>query len=71
LRRVGIGIVSAIAWLVLRYSTPIVDPLGRTGVNALTRLIGLVLVCIGVQFVVTGAVDLVTTEAGRLTGAVA
>ncbi|HEX5789400.1 MAG TPA: MarC family NAAT transporter [Woeseiaceae bacterium] len=66
---IGIVIVSAIAWVVLRYSMPIVDALGRTGVNALTRLMGLVLVCIGVQFVVTGAVDLVTTEAIRLTGA--
>lgn len=60
---IGIVIVSAISWIVLRYAPRIVDFLGRTGVNALTRLMGLVLVCIGVQFVVTGVVDLVTTQA--------
>ena len=61
---IGIVIVAAVSWLVLHYSTRIVDALGRTGVNALTRLMGLVLVCIGVQFVVTGVVDLVATQAG-------
>lgn len=58
----GIIIVAAISWLILRYSTRIVDVMGRTGVNALTRIMGLILVCIGVQFVVTGVVDLVADE---------
>lgn len=58
----GIVIVAAISWLILRYSTRIVDVMGRTGVNALTRVMGLILVCIGVQFVVTGVVDLVADE---------
>ena len=61
---IGIVIVAAVSWLVLRYSSPIVDAMGRTGVNALTRVMGLILVCIGVQFVVTGVVDLVATQAG-------
>lgn len=60
---IGIVVVAAVSWLVLRYATRIVDAMGRTGVNALTRLMGLVLVCIGVQFVVTGVVDLVATQA--------
>ena len=53
----GIIVVAAISWLVLRFSVKIIDAMGRTGVNALTRLMGLVLVCIGVQFVATGIVD--------------
>jgi multiple antibiotic resistance protein len=61
---IGIVIVAAVSWLVLRYSSRIVDGMGRTGVNALTRVMGLILVCIGVQFVVTGVVDLVATQAG-------
>jgi multiple antibiotic resistance protein len=61
---IGIVIVAAVSWLVLRYSSRIVDAMGRTGVNALTRVMGLILVCIGVQFVVTGVVDLVATQAG-------
>jgi multiple antibiotic resistance protein len=60
---IGIVIVAAVSWLVLRYAARIVDAMGRTGVNALTRLMGLVLVCIGVQFLVTGLVDLVTSQA--------
>ena len=59
---VGIVIVAAISWLVLHYAPRIVDAMGRTGVNALTRIMGLILVCIGVQFVVTGVVDLVTSQ---------
>ena len=58
----GIVIVALITWVILRYSTRIVDVMGRTGVNALTRVMGLILVCIGVQFVVTGVVDLVASE---------
>jgi multiple antibiotic resistance protein len=57
----GIVIVALITWVILRYSR-IVDVMGRTGVNALTRVMGLILVCIGVQFVVTGVVDLVAGE---------
>ncbi len=57
---IGIIVVAFMSWLVLRSSVPIVDVLGRTGVNALTRLMGLILVCIGVQFVATGTVDLLT-----------
>lgn len=55
---IGIVLVAAIAWIVLRFSSRIVDVLGRTGVNVLTRLMGLILVCIGVQFVATGGVEL-------------
>ena len=58
----GIVIVAAISWLVLHYAPRIVDAMGRTGVNALTRIMGLILVCIGVHFVVTGVVDLVTSQ---------
>ena len=61
---IGIVIVAAVSWLVLHYASRIVDAMGRTGVNALTRVMGLILVCIGVQFVVTGVVDLVATQAG-------
>lgn len=57
---IGILIVALLSWLVLRSSGSIVDAMGRTGVNALTRLMGLILVCIGVQFVATGVVELLT-----------
>lgn len=57
---IGILIVSFLSWLVLRSSIKIVEYLGSTGVNVLTRLMGLALVCIGIQFVVDGFLDLIT-----------
>ena len=59
---VGIVIVAFLSWLVLRSAGDIVDKLGRTGVNALTRLMGLMLVCIGVQFIATGVVEFMTEQ---------
>ena len=59
---IGIVIVAVFAWLVLRSSTVIVDKLGRNGVHALTRLMGLLLVCIGVQFIATGVIELITAQ---------
>ena len=57
---IGILIVAFLSWLILRSSMRIVDFLGSTGVNVLTRLMGLILVCIGIQFIATGVFELVT-----------
>ncbi|MGE0621498.1 MAG: MarC family NAAT transporter [Pseudomonadales bacterium] len=56
---IGIGIVltALFAWLILRSSTRVAEVLGVTGMNVLTRLMGLVLVCIGVQFVLRGLLE--------------
>jgi len=51
---VGILFVAAVAWMVLRTAPVVVKFLGATGVNALTRVMGFLLVCVGVQFVVAG-----------------
>jgi multiple antibiotic resistance protein len=61
---VGIGIilVAFISWLILHFSTRIIGFLGGTGVNVLTRLMGLILVCIGIQFIADGFVELITDE---------
>jgi multiple antibiotic resistance protein len=60
---IGIVLVSIASWLVLRSSSQIIEFLGSTGVNVLTRLMGLILVCIGIQFVVTGILQLLADEA--------
>ncbi|MEE4186601.1 MAG: MarC family NAAT transporter [Gammaproteobacteria bacterium] len=57
---VGIVLVAGVSWLVLRSATRVVGYLGVSGVTVLTRLMGLVLVGIGVQFVATGFVELIT-----------
>ena len=53
---VGIGILATVTlcWLVLRSSTKIIKILGPTGIDALTRIMGFILICIGVEFAVSG-----------------
>ena len=53
----GIVIVAGISWLMLRFSSAVADYLGETGMNALTRVMGFLLVCIGIQFVATGVFE--------------
>jgi len=53
---VGLGILVTvvICWLVLRSSTKITKILGSSGIDALTRIMGFILICIGVEFAVSG-----------------
>lgn len=41
-------------WLTLRFSTYISGKLGRNGTEVMTRLLGFLLICVGVQFCVSG-----------------
>jgi len=53
---VGLGILITvlICWFVLRSSTKIIKILGPTGIDALTRIMGFILICIGVEFTASG-----------------
>lgn len=55
----GIGVVAYIAYLVLNLSTRIVNWMGPVGMNALTQVMGLLLMFMGVQFVVEGVVGII------------
>lgn len=46
--------VMFVSWLVLAVSPFIVKRVGRTGVNVMTRLMGLLVMVIGVQFIIEG-----------------
>lgn len=48
---VAIGLLVALA---LRFATPVVDRLGPTGIGALTRVMGFLILAIGVELVVHG-----------------
>jgi multiple antibiotic resistance protein len=50
----GITISAFICWLVLRASGSVVRFMGESGIDALTKVMGFLLVRIGVQFVITG-----------------
>ena len=59
---IGIVCVCAIAWVVLRGAEPIANYLGVTGMNVMTRIMGFLLICIGVQFIVTGLLEGITSD---------
>lgn len=50
----AIIIVGVLCFLVLRTSNRIKKFLGPEGIDAMTRIMGLIMVCIGVQFIATG-----------------
>ena len=59
---VGIALVAFVCWLVLHYSDSILKLIGQTGMNVMTRMMGFLLVCIGIQFVATGTIEGLTGE---------
>ena len=50
----GILLVALLSWLVLRAAERFNRLLGATGMVALTRLMGFLMICIGVQFIING-----------------
>jgi multiple antibiotic resistance protein len=58
----GIALVACLAWITLHFSVAIVRFVGDSGMQALTRMMGLLLVCIGIQFVITGILEGLTGE---------
>ena len=52
-------LVSLILLLCLRSANAIIRLLGQSGVEALSRLMGFLLACMGVQFVINGVIDIV------------
>jgi multiple antibiotic resistance protein len=55
---VGIAITALICYFVLRGATTLARFLGPSGMSGLTGIMGFLLVCIGVQFVINGVTDL-------------
>ena len=50
----GIALVALTSYLVLRASSKLNRLLGSTGIIALTRIMGFLMICIGVQFMING-----------------
>jgi multiple antibiotic resistance protein len=57
-----------ITWLALRSSKKIGDWLGPSGINIITRLMGLILAAVAVELIASGALELLP-GLGRLGGA--
>ncbi len=56
---VGIAITAFISFLVLRAAGRLNALLGATGMNAISRIMGFLMICIGVQFFINGVLQIV------------
>ncbi len=56
----GIVVVALASYFVLRVSGKIVKFIGPVGMNAMTKIMGFLTMCIGVQFVVNGILGIAT-----------
>ena len=54
---VGMIVTLVIAFVVLRAASQMVRFLGPSGIDAMTRIFGFLLICIGMQFLLTGISD--------------
>jgi len=54
----AILLTAVVSWLVLRAAGVMRKVLGVNGVNSLSRIMGFILICIGIQFIVNGIRDL-------------
>lgn len=57
-------VIALILWLCLRSSGAIMRLIGKGGIEAISRLMGFLLVCMGVQFIINGVLEIVTTHTG-------
>ncbi len=55
------ALVSLILWGSLRSSGAIMRLVGQSGIEAISRLMGFLLVCMGVQFIINGVLEIITT----------
>jgi len=56
---IGIALVVVFSWGILRSARSVKRLLGEQGIDALTRIMGFLLVCIGVQFIGIGVAEVV------------
>ncbi len=59
----GIIVVAVIAYGTLRLSERVVRVIGTNGMNALSKVMGFLILCIGIQFVVNGVLGVATDPA--------
>jgi multiple antibiotic resistance protein len=59
----GILVVAAISYWTLALSERVVRVIGANGMNALSKIMGFLILCIGIQFVVNGVLGVVTDPA--------
>jgi multiple antibiotic resistance protein len=58
----GILVVALVVFIVLRFATKLVKFLGVNGLHAMTKIMGFIILCVGVQFIIHGALNILTGE---------
>lgn len=58
---IGIGVAALVCYFVLRAAEQLAHKLGSAGIGAIARIMGFLMICIGVQFVINGVRELVGT----------
>ena len=58
---IGVAVTAVISYIVLKAATRLDRVLGATGMNAMARIMGFLLICIGVQFIINGVTDIAAT----------
>ena len=59
-----IALLALATWLIFRAAPPIVARLGKTGINVVTRIMGLIMAAVGVEFIASGMKQLFPMLAG-------
>lgn len=57
----GIFLVAVMVYTTLRLSTRLVSLLGVNGLHAMTRIMGFLILCVGVQFIVNGVIGVASS----------
>jgi multiple antibiotic resistance protein len=65
---IAIILVLAICWVTLAAAPMLTRRMGQTGMNVMTRLMGLLVMVIGAQFVINGTTTVILDIAARLRG---
>jgi multiple antibiotic resistance protein len=60
---VAIALTALACWMALRLGERLLDRIGRTGIRIVTRLMGLLLAAVAVQFVINGVSEAMKTHA--------
>ncbi len=58
----GIFLTVLAAFLTLRASDKILNFFGNTGMNALSKIMGFLLLCVGIQFLINGITEIIVAE---------
>lgn len=56
---IGIGVAALVCYFVLRAAEQLAHKLGSAGIGAIARIMGFLMICIGVQFVINGVRELI------------